>query len=813
MHAVSFCLSKDIKIPFRVRLKSIQASPESFVSLQISSKQFPLTFPVVCPCRTSTWQVLPVNYSQLPLDAQLDIEIFSYDPQTLETSFIARYAVELFDQNDYTLKKGYQPLGKEFDSFTKKLKQHESKEMVHVDWLDDLIKPVKENCIELAHFDTFVVFSDVKYSNITIPCVGSNPRPYIFDPDQYRDYNQDDPIETKFRRLERMHQTSEKPTLANKQKLFSILERPLFEKLSPHEKNLVWQFRFFLLSAIVNGNASNSIVNFIKCVDWSSESEVDEFFTLLAQVDVSKFILRLEIVDCLELFRSSESRIRSLAIDRLKQASDSDLELFLVQLVHLLKNDTSEPSISEEEDEIRDIETELSSTDPSEYAFVDSAYQQQAFSSLSVPFTSSVESPLAQFLVDRCTKNPRLANFFYWYVKVEVDEEKRTNTASFYQNVLHFFLSKLELNYRAFQLLQRQIKVISQVHVIALQIKTEFRKESTPAKKAHLKRLLRESLSKFDSFLMPLDPSVKIVSCVFDDSSVFKSSLSPLKVTFKTSANELYPVMYKIGDDLRQDQFVIQIISVMDKIMQNENLDLKLKPYKILSSGPVEGLIEFVPNESLFSILNDHNSILAYLQTHNPDPTAPLKVAPEVMDNYVRSCAGYCVITYIIGVGDRHLENLLLTKDGCFFHADFGYIVGDDPKPFPPLMKLPIQVIEGMGGLENENYKKFCDYCFISYIILRKNSNLILNLFQLMIDSNIPVLQTPSYRLAKQGHELNSNEFEKLELVLKIKEKFVLELSDEEAVLHFQNLINDSVTAFLPVVIDRLHSLAQYWRA
>lgn len=233
-------------------------------------------------------------------------------------------------------------------------------------------------------------------------------------------------------------------------------------------------------------------------------------------------------------------------------------------------------------------------------------------------------------------------------------------------------------------------------------------------------------------------------------------------------------------------------------------MDLKLRPYKILATGQVEGFIQFIPNNSLSHILAKYNnSILLYLQTFNPDPTSHLGVIPQVMDNYVRSCAGYCVVTYILGVGDRHLENLLLSKDGHFFHADFGYILGQDPKPFPPLMKLPIQIIEGMGGSEDINYKSFCQYCFITYITLRKNSSLILNLVQLMINTSIPALRTG----------VENSEAEKLELLWKVEEKFMLDMNDEEAVLHFQNLIDSSVNAVLPVVIDRLHNLAQYWRS
>jgi phosphatidylinositol 3-kinase len=93
---------------------------------------------------------------------------------------------------------------------------------------------------------------------------------------------------------------------------------------------------------------------------------------------------------------------------------------------------------------------------------------------------------------------------------------------------------------------------------------------------------------------------------------------------------------------------------------------------------------------------------------------------------------------------------------GHFFHVDFGYILGRDPKPYPPPVKVCKEMVDAMGGTGSPHYARFQSLCYTAFIGLRKNANLILNLFALMVDAGIQDIQLePDKAVWKVSRELS----------------------------------------------------------
>lgn len=54
----------------------------------------------------------------------------------------------------------------------------------------------------------------------------------------------------------------------------------------------------------------------------------------------------------------------------------------------------------------------------------------------------------------------------------------------------------------------------------------------------------------------PLTPGVLISGIIPSESSIFKSALHPLRLAFRTASGGCCKIIFKKGDDLRQDQLV-----------------------------------------------------------------------------------------------------------------------------------------------------------------------------------------------------------------------------------------------------------------
>lgn len=247
-------------------------------------------------------------------------------------------------------------------------------------------------------------------------------------------------------------------------------------------------------------------------------------------------------------------------------------------------------------------------------------------------------------------------------------------------------------------------------------------------------------------------------------------------------------IMFKAGDDLRQDALTVQMLHIMDQIWKAAGLDLHLTPYRVSVTSENHGLIEVVPD----------STTNARIQREAGGATAAFKMTPlanwmkttnpsteeyeNAVDNFVLSTAGYCVATYVLGIGDRHNDNIMMDKYGHLFHIDFGHFLGNF-KSWKGLIKrekapfvLTPEFAFAMGGIDSDRFKYFCRLCCRAYNLVRRKANLLLNLFAMMLSTGIP--------------ELRSDED-----LLYLQDALCQELSDEEAAELFMELIEESLNS------------------
>jgi phosphatidylinositol-4,5-bisphosphate 3-kinase len=143
--------------------------------------------------------------------------------------------------------------------------------------------------------------------------------------------------------------------------------------------------------------------------------------------------------------------------------------------------------------------------------------------------------------------------------------------------------------------LGKQIYVLAHIDRVACTVKQQRRSRSILIETATMG--LRAIIFP-ERFFLPIDPCVEVKRLVVERCRVMTSKKLPLFLVFARATpdatvvegdasrdRDTYTVMYKNGDDLRQDQLTLQLLTVMDQLWKADGMDLKVTWHAPLLHG------------------------------------------------------------------------------------------------------------------------------------------------------------------------------------------------------------------------------------
>ncbi|NWH92327.1 P3C2G kinase, partial [Aegithalos caudatus] len=530
------------------------------------------------------------------------------------------------------------------------------------------------------------------------------------------------------------------PTQECLQHIARLSQRHSLLLLSEQQRRILWFYRY----SCNNQNCSLPLV-LGSAPSWD-RTTLSEMYALLRRW---RFSNPLEALGLLT-FSFPDQDIRGAAVQQIENVSNDELLEYLPQLVQVLK------------------------------------------------FEWSLEGPLVKLLLNRSLQSIQVAHQLYWLLKNA-------------QNEVHFrmWYKKLlaALHFCAGQTLNNEFSKEEKLIRILEDIATKVKAASDPKRK----EVLKMELSRLQQFFqevklcrLPLNPALVVQGIEADSCSYFTSNAFPLKISFinANAPSGNINVIFKIGDDLRQDMLVLQIIRVMDSIWLQEGLDMQMIIYRCLSTGKGQGLVQMVPDATTLAKIHresgligplKENTIKKWFRHHHPLESS----YQEAIRNFFYSCAGWCVVTFILGVCDRHSDNIMLTKAGHMFHIDFGRFLGHaqmfgnirrDRAPFIFTSEMEYFITE--GGKNPQRFQEFVELCCRAYNIVRKHSQLLLNLLEMMLHAGLPELKS-------------------IQDLKYVYDNLRPQDSDLQATSYFTRKIKESLECF-PVKLNNLiHTLAQ----
>ena len=501
------------------------------------------------------------------------------------------------------------------------------------------------------------------------------------------------------------------------EKANKIEQKSPFDDLNNYEKATLWRNRY-----AVTGRTYLIPRLFLSC-DYNDPNTNQEIEKIVNRIQ------GLSVVQAIELLSGKyvNETIRNFAVNCLRKVNPLNIQTYLLQLVQALK------------------------------------------------YEKNHDNPLARFLLEEAIQHPiTIGHEFFWHLRSEMSNQDVQQRFGLY---LEVFLSKISKP--LFHIFRDEDSLLKSLIGIAEKIKNIKNKDERD-------RIFREDINVIDNYLkinkkevsLPLNFKYRIKGIIVDKCRIMKSKKKPLWLTFENAdpMGEQIVVMLKCGDDLRMDMVTLQLFKAMQNIWFENGLNVKMSLYKVLCTGNQQGMLEMVTNaETLANIhVKGGGAINQFFSKNSIKNWIDKNCASkdEAIENFMLSNVAYCLATFVLGIGDRHNDNIMIKKNGELFHIDFGHFLGHfkykmgikrERAPFV----FTRQFQNVLGGDDSEAFKDFKNKLVKGYIILRNNKEVILTLMSILLCTGIPELNEKSLRFLENSLLLKKDDKEAIEFLNK----------------------------------------------
>uniref|UniRef100_A0A673J358 phosphatidylinositol-4,5-bisphosphate 3-kinase n=1 Tax=Sinocyclocheilus rhinocerous TaxID=307959 RepID=A0A673J358_9TELE len=510
-------------------------------------------------------------------------------------------------------------------------------------------------------------------------------------------------------------------------KLREIVDNKNYTEFFEDEKELLWKLR-----EEVRQRYPESLPKLLLITKWNKHEDVAQMVGLLQKWPELPAIHALELLD----YSFPDPHARSFTIRCLRKLRDDELFQYLLQLVQVLK------------------------------------------------YESYLDCDLTCFLLERALANKKIGHFLFWHLRSEMHV---SSVSLRFGLILEAFCRGSIFHIKN---LMKQNEALNKMKALNDFVKSGSQKATRIQTTEDMKVCIKQDtyMEALSDVVSPLNPSIVLCELCADKCKFMDSKMKPLWLMYKNKYDTL-GIIFKNGDDLRQDMLTLQMIQLMDVLWKTEGLDLRMLPYGCLSTGNKTGLIEVVKNSDTIANIQRNNSNSAATAAFNKDALLnwlksknPGDKLDQAIEEFTLSCAGYCVATYVLGIGDRHSDNIMIRETGQLFHIDFGHFLGNFKSKFginrervPFILTYDfVHVIQEGRTNNSEKFERFRECCEQAYKILCRNGTLFVNLFALMKAAGLP--------------ELSSSKD-----IQYLKDSLALGKSEEEALKNFKVKFNEAL--------------------